>query len=606
MTLAINPVQQLFSQALLQHQNGHLEAAQAGYEAVLQHNPKHVDANHLLGMLLSSKQDYVRALSYLEQAIALHPKEYSFWGNRALALEGLQNYDEALASFDRALSCKQDCPITWYNRGNILKKLGKLEEALHSFERAVAVDNNFLPSLLNASIVLQGLCKFDEALEVLNRALRINPSAAEIYLNRGNIFKELKQYTTALQNYEQAIALQANYAGAHMNRGLTFQAMNQFERAFECYDTALSFDPNDAEIHYNRAVIYHSLQQFDHALTCYDQAIAVNPQHANSYWNKASLHLIQGQYELGWLFYEWRWKIEKGPYKRSFSQPRWVGDQPLDGKTILLYNEQGMGDTLQFCRYVPQVKALGATVILAVDELLEDLVKNSPLGMDMLLTGGSPIPQFDFHCPILSLPLALRCFTEQAIPRNIPYLFTPRDKILAWCNKLGPRTKPRIGLVWNGGQHLEQQKAISARRDISFGLIARLNRPDIDFYSLQKGEPAESELITTHAQHWQGDNFHVLTQDIHHFSDTAALIYHLDLVIAVDTSTAHLAGAMGKPVWLLNRFDSCWRWLLGRDDSPWYPTMHIFQQQQPDDWESVLLRVSEALDHWRRNYDARH
>jgi hypothetical protein len=267
----------------------------------------------------------------------------------------------------------------------------------------------------------------------------------------------------------------------------------------------------------------------------------------------------------------------------------------VKSKTILLHSEQGLGDTIQFCRYANLVKAQGATVILQVEAPLVRLLSTLK-GADLVVERGAALPDFDLHASLMSLPRAFRT-SLQTVPAEVPYLSAEPDEIAAWARKLGPRTRPRVGLVWAGGFKQERPDlwSVYRRRDAPLRMLAPLARADVDFVSLQKGEPAESELADLDAAGWDGPAMLNPAADLHDFSDTAALIENLDLVIAVDTSTAHLAGALGKPVWILNRFDTCWRWMLERTDSPWYPTARLFRQKSFNDWEPVVRDVAEAL-----------
>ena len=274
----------------------------------------------------------------------------------------------------------------------------------------------------------------------------------------------------------------------------------------------------------------------------------------------------------------------------------WLGEESLQGKTVLLHSEQGLGDTIQFCRYAQMVSDLGARVILQVQRPLR-LLMTSLQGVDQLLAEGDALPAFDFHCPLMSLPLAFK--TELAtVPAPVPYLKADPVKKLYWQEKLGTRHKLRVGLVWAGGFRPEQPElwGVNERRNIDLAKLAVLKNERIDFYSLQKGMPAEADPARLKAGGWDGPDLIDYTSELADFSDTAALIDNLDLVISVDTSTAHLAGALGKPVWILNRFDTCWRWLLDRSDSPWYPTARIYRQQQFGDWSSVVSAVNTELD----------
>ena len=579
------------------------EAALAAYNQAISIYPQYVEAYYSRGLILVGLKQYQLALEDYKTALSLRPdfaEVHLSCGNLWYALE---QYEAAVASYDRAIHYKADFVSAFYNRGNALQACKQREAALMSYQAATRLKPDYVEAYFNQGVVLGELKRFADALACYEQALILQPDYAEAHCGRGLILQAQNQLQQALDCYSVAIQIRPDYAQAYSNRGTVLADMGKPQAALQDYQRALQLQPDNVETFSNQGSALFQLGDIDGALASYNQALAIDPQAPNAHWNRALMWLIKGEFALGWSEHEWRWQRETftSP-KRNFTQPLWLGETVISGKTLLLHTEQGMGDSLQFCRYVPFLKPLGAKLILEAERPLVTIL-NSLDGALTVLEKGQALPAFDYHCPLLSLPLACGTRSPEVVPADVPYLFASPSKIEVWHEKLGTKTKPRVGLVWNGGRHLNQPKlsSINARRDISFELIARLNRPDIDFYSLQKGEPAESELITTHARHWQGDNFHVLTQDIHDFSDTAAFIYHLDLVIAVDTSTAHLTGAMGKPVWLLNRFDSCWRWLLERDDSPWYPTMRLFRQPQAGDWDSVINAITNALEKWLKD-----
>jgi hypothetical protein len=301
--------------------------------------------------------------------------------------------------------------------------------------------------------------------------------------------------------------------------------------------------------------------------------------------------LLIGDFDRGWKQHEWRWET-KSNQKRNFVQPLWTGREDIAGKTVLLHAEQGLGDTMQFCRYVPLVAARGACVIVEVQKPLQALMR-SLSGAAQILSQGDPLPSFDLHCPLLSLPLAFGTRVE-TIPSATPYLSAPAAKMRAWQDRLGSHQKPRIGLVWAGNPRIGLPNAnrIDPQRSIVFDQLAPLLQIiGYEFYSLQKGDDAVAQLrdspLRAQVTDW--------TNDLHDFSDTAALVANLDLIVTVDTSVAHLAGALGKPLWLMNRYNTCWRWLLDRNDSPWYPTARLFRQDQTRNWDSVITCIHAAL-----------
>ena len=480
--------------------------------------------------------------------------------------------------------------------GVVAYQTHKHERAVELIAKAIEINPDMAEPYSNIGLALRALERLDEALASYDKALAIKPDYTEAYNNRGNVLKDLNRQDDALVSYDKALALKPNYADAYFNRGNALLDLKRLDEALACYDKALALKPDYADVLTNRGTVLKDLKRLDAAIADYDRAIAIKPDFAGAYWNKSLALLVVGDFAKGWELYEWRWlKGKTPPTQRYAAQPLWLGVESLKDKTILLHSEQGFGDTIQFCRYAKLVAQLGATVLLEVQPALLKLLSGLE-GVSQVVTEGETLPPFDYHCPLMSLPLAFRT-TIGTIPADIPYLKADPGKAAYWHTKLGVHDKPRVGLVWSGGFRPYQPEiwAVNERRNISLELISRINLPGIDFYSLQKGEPAESELVRRKLEVWPESSLFNFTQELHDFSDTAALVENLDLVICVDTSMAHLAAAMGKPVWILNRFDSCWRWLLDRDDSPWYPTAKLYRQQRMGDWESVLDRVKTDL-----------
>jgi hypothetical protein len=354
------------------------------------------------------------------------------------------------------------------------------------------------------------------------------------------------------------------------------------------YDRALALRPDYAEAHTNRGVTMHVLERFDEALQCYERALAARPDFAEAHYNEGLSRLLTGDFNRGWAKHDrWREIAQFKHAERNFGQPRWTGSQAIAGKTILLHAEQGFGDTIQFCRYAPRVAALGAHVILEVQEALRDLIQRSLDGVVQMASKGDAMPPFDMHCPFLSLPLAFG--TRLAtIPRETPYLRASSQAAANWSARLPPGRRPRIGLAWSGRpEHNNDQN-----RSIDLAsFLSPLQGIDATLVSLQREVRAADAVVLQQ----RSDLIH-FGEELKDFSDTAALVANMDLVVAVDTSVAHLAGALAKPVWLLLPFIPDWRWLLGRDDSPWYPTMRLFRQDNSRQWDSAFHRLRAALD----------
>ena len=616
--------------ALAMHHQGRLAEAEALYREILQTQPQHFDALHLLGLIAVQNNQPQVACELISRALRIQPDNAEAHYNLGVAHAANQQPELAIKSYKQATRWQPTHVKAHYNRANLLRELGRLEDALADYRRVLELDAKHLQALYNCAVTLQELQQPHAALECFARVLRLDPNLSLAHFNRGLILHEQVQLEAAIAAYDRALQADGNLVSAYFNRGLALHDLNRLEEALDCFEQVLCRYPNHAQAYNSRGNTLMMLGQLDAALASIEQAICLQPDYAHAYnsrgrvlqhlgrieeaiaaydlalqadenlvatyWNKSLALLASAHFEEGWRLYEWRREVAQFKNKiPPFKQAPWLGGQDIAGKSILLYAEQGFGDTLQFCRYVPLVKALGVRVLLGVGPPLIKLLR-SLAGVDMLISGDD-VPKFDFHCPLMSLPLALKTFSESDIPAAVPYLAADADLVRAWAARLPAKTKLRVGLVWNSGLHINQPEAweCNARRNLPFELMAQLNHPDVDFFSLQKGEPAESALPAQLAQYWPTPNFYNLTEHIQDFADTAAVIAHLDLVISVDTAVAHLAGALGKPVWLLNRFDSCWRWLINRKDSPWYPTMQIFQQPQMGDWQSVITKVRAAL-----------
>ena len=444
---------------------------------------------------------------------------------------------------------------------------------------------------------------------VLNYELALleNPSDFKVLSNLGAALQKLRRFQDALSCYDQAIAITKEYASIYNNRGVTLQELHQLDNAINDFDRAIDLSPRYTEALVNRGFTKYLKNDFAAAVNDYMQATQIDPNFSAAHFNLSLCQLAMGEYAQGWRNHEWRWKAVPEMSFRHFSdqQALWHGES-LQGKTILLYAEQGLGDSIQFCRYVPLIKALGARVILqAPNELLELLTTLE--GVDSVVSDVNDAKAYDFQCPLMSLPLVFQ--TElSTIPKADSYLSANAQRTEYWRARLREYKRLKVGLVWSGGFRSDQPKlwGLNNRRNLPVAYLEKFQHIDADFFSLQKGEPAETELSQVLKAAWCGPVIHPYGQEFRDFADTAAFIENLDLVISVDTSCAHLAGALGKPVWILNRFDSCWRWLIGRDDSPWYNSARLYRQSKDGDWDSVISRVVADLTQKTSNLKPSH
>jgi len=468
--------------------------------------------------------------------------------------------------------------------GVLSSQAGQHQEGARLIRLAAAISPGEASIHINLGLVLRELGQLAEAASSLRRALKLRPDVADIHLNLGVILAEQGEAEAAVACYRRALALQPGNAETLNNLGNLLREQGNWEEAETCLRGALALQPGAASTYNNLAVTLAEQGRLDEALTAYRLALALQPDLPEAHYNFGMALLRQGNLAAGWAEYEWRWGTRlMMAGRRPFSQPQW-GGAPGAGGTLLIHAEQGFGDTLQFCRYAELAAARGWRVVLEVQAPLVRLLRGLSR-VAAVIAHGEALPAFDSHCPMMSLPRALGTVTE-TIPGAAPYLHPDPAAVAHWQSRLPVRAGKRVGLVWAGSAraHAPALAALDKRRSVPLSRLAPLfGVPGIEWLSLQKdGDPEGFPLLN-------------LMGEMADFADTAALIANLDLVISVDTAVAHLAAAMGKPVWLLNRFDSCWRWPQGRHDSAWYKSMRIFPQPRAGDWESVVTDIVAAL-----------
>lgn len=626
--IAINPMNATFysNRGNALQELKHFEAALASYDRAITLNPKLIQAFNNRGNALKALKMPAAAISSFDRAIRLKQDYPEAHCNRGVALADMGRFEDAVASYNTAIGLKPDYAEAYSNRGNAQSARRMLDAAVQSFDKAIALKPNYAEAYSNRGVVLLDQIQLDAALASFEKAIALNPDYAEAYSNRGNVLcalkrvgeaissydraividpflykahcnrgnalRELQQFDAALSSYDHAISINAAYAEGHCCRGNALRELGQLDAAITSYDRAIGLKPDYADALINRGVVLHEQGQLGAAIANFDAAINAKPDYGEALFNKSIALLRNGDFTEGWRLYEWRFSVEKAAgAARKFSEPLWLGKESLAHKTILLHSEQGLGDTIQFCRYARMVAGLGARVILEVQEPLLGVMKSLE-GVSELVSNRTEHRQFDYHTPLMSLPLAFQT-TVNTVPAAPHYLLADANQVAEWAMRIGERRGLKVGLVWSGGYrpNRPELRAVNQRRNIPLSRFAVLRDIDVEFFSLQKGQPAEAELVELEDKGWNGPAIANVASDLRDFSDTAALIQNLDLVISVDTSVAHLAAALGKQIWLLNRFDSCWRWLEGRDDNPWYPTMKIYRQARHGDWEGVIERV---------------
>jgi tetratricopeptide (TPR) repeat protein len=578
---------ELLSRAIAFHRAGMLTEAEELYRKVLAADPEHFDSLHLLGVLAYQRGNYSDAVRQIDTALRLNPDVADAYNNRGNALKKMGRFEEARASYDRAIALKSDDAASYNNRGSVLKDLKRFDEATADFERAIALKPDFAEAFNNRGNVAFELKRFENALADYNEAIARKVNNFDAYNNRGNALKELDRSEEALASYDQALRLKPDYAQAFYNRGTTLYNLRRLEEALPDLNEAIRLNPAHAEAFYNRAMVLRDLHRIDDALADFDRAISLKPDYTDALWNRGMCRLLAGRYREGWPDYEWRWHTaQMVSSRRPFRQRQWGGKTDILGKTILLHSEQGYGDTIMAARYIRRVVESGARVILDVPIAVVPLIERIE-GVAATLSKGQFLPAFDLHCPMMSLPGVFET-TLETIPDDVPYLSVPGAYAEKWAQRLPKRGLPRLGISWGGNPEFkyDTERSIGLRP-----MLPLLQRADAQYFSVQKDlREGDAEILRVNQQ------VTPLGDAIENFADTAAIIASLDLIITSDTAVAHLAGALGKPVWVLLQFTPDWRWLLDRDDSPWYPTVRLFRQPHRDDWNAVIADVGRALD----------
>jgi tetratricopeptide (TPR) repeat protein len=494
--------------------------------------------------------------------------------------------DEAEQIYRQVLSDQPNNAHAWHLLGVVAHQKGAHDEAARYIEWALHLNPVQPEANNNLGLVYQALGKLTEAAVFHRRALALNPAFAEAHRNLGICLENEGKHDEAICCSRRALELRPEFAEAHFDMGLAFRNKGMLDEAVHSYQRALELKPDYAAAYHNLGNALTGQLKLDEAADCYRRALELEPTDAETHNNQALLMLLTGDFVQGWAESEWRWKTGVMP-SRPFPQPRWNG-QPLDGQTILLHAEQGLGDTIQFIRYAPLIKAFDGIVLVCCQKLLVRLLATCP-GIDQIVAAGEELPPFDVHLPLLSAPGVLGT-TLETIPANVPYLFADSQLVDQWRQRFANLKGFRIGINWHG----RTGHGAFRLRDIPlecFTSIADL--PGVQLVSLQQG-PGRSELAqTAHLSIFDpGDN---VDKEHGAFMDTAAIMMNLDLVITSDTSIPHLAGALGVPVWLALPFAPDWRWLLDRSDTPWYPTMRLFRQKTPGDWTTVFDEIKLAL-----------
>jgi tetratricopeptide (TPR) repeat protein len=587
----------IIEEAMNAYQNNNAEKAFKLLNRALLKDLNNKDILNALGDLNYLSNNMMKALDCWEKSLAINYNQVDILFNTALIYQQNNEHKKALELYSRLLAINPNDVESLNNRGNVNRKLSMYDKAIEDYESALEKGFKTFEVFYNLAISFDELNLYEDAIHSYASALSLNSNVPEIYLNFANSLTVIGRYEESLQLINQGalIGTALDQAKLINTKGIVFLHQYRWSEALECFDRAIEIDKDYAEAHNNKACIfmYRNTSQSEEFFI---SALKIKPDYIDAKFNLATFYLSNGRYEEGWKTYECRYNLLK---LKKIKSPHWTGEEQVKNKIVYVYPEQGFGDFIQFCRYVPMLEAMGAKIWLEVPKALQSIASS----LDCKFKLVENIKEgFDYHCPIMSLPLALKTNIKN-IPAPKKYLYADPEKIIEWGKKLGSKKRLRIGVVWQGGTRKKDPRSwgVNNKRNINITLLKELFIQDIDIFSLQKGADAEKELRA-----FNNENTHLAIHDytdlLLDFSDTAALIENLDLVITVDTAVAHLSASLGKETWILNRFDTCWRWFSDhRSSSPWYPSVRIFTQKEPGQWEGVVREVGVELKNYITN-----
>jgi tetratricopeptide (TPR) repeat protein len=575
--------------SIILHGLGKLDLALASIHSALATNNADPRFHHFLGILISLKGQHQDAAKAFRKAFLLQPDNADLAYNLANALKAQGLWEAAITYYEKAVILNANFTDAFFNLGNTYQETGDFDRAKTCFEACLRIQPDFVKAHHNMGVILNRTGDIPGALKRFETVIQLQPDFAEAHNNIGNILLSKNQLDSAVKYFQNAVSIRKDYAEAHYNLGVALNGLTEFEAARSAFTKAINERPGFVEAYNNLGVALQNLGEIREAEAVLNKALSLKPDFAEAVWNRSLVRLLSGDLLNGFKEYEVRFRKpdQTSIYPHSFEVPRWDG-MSFKGRRLLVHYEQGFGDTLQFVRYLPMVKSRGGTVIFEVQSELYSLLNNLE-GIDSLIEGQkkcSPGVPFDCVIPLLSLP-GIFGTRMDTIPQKVPYVFPDSVKAEYWRKRISVGKDFKVGIVWAGnlnnpkGRH----RSCSLKHFIPIG-----GMPSVTLYGLQKGDAVE-EIEKLH------DSIQVanLADSLTDFSDTCAIIANLDLIISVDTAVAHLAGAMGKPTFVLLSTPCDWRWLLDREDSPWYPTMTLFRQPRKGEWESVFKQVRLAV-----------
>ena len=555
------------------------------FKKALKIKPDYVEVHNNMGIAFKDQGDQEKAIKSFKQAIEIKPDFYEAYNNIGVVLKDQGDQEKAIENYEHAVKIKPDYVEAYYNMGNAFKTQGKLEEAIEAYNKAVSIDPDYFKAYNNLGNSLRERGKLEDSIDAFNKALIVNPDYAETHNNMGITLQEMGKLQEAIEAYNKAVLINPKYAEGYNNMGNTFRNQEKLEESLGAYSKALSINPNYADAYNNMGNSLREIGKLEEAIEAYNKALSIKHDYADIYWNLSLINHLRGNLIDGFELYEYRLKKEEITVRPARIPFKWDGKQSLRGKHFLVYEEQGLGDTIQFCRYLPLLEEKGAKVSFKVKSKLHQLLGTLKTKADFL----SEMPldeRIDFESPLLSLPYLFGT-SLSTIPGQNPYLYAQEDVFKTWKKTLSGDTF-KIGICWQGSK-----RPLDIGRSFPLSLFEGISKiPTVELINLHKGEGNKqleeiSFLLTT-----LGSQFDSGPDS---FIDTAAVMMNCDLIITSDTAVAHLAGALGCQTWVALKYIPDWRWMLDRTDSPWYPTIKLYRQKIRGEWIDVFKKMEKNL-----------
>ena len=562
------------------------DAAIESYKQALRIKPDYAEVHNNMGTALSDKGDFEGAIESYKHALKIKPDYLGAYYNMGSVMKDKGDFEGAIESYKQALRIKPDYASAYNNMGNALSSKGDLAEAIESYKQAIRIKPDFAGAYNNMANAMKNKGDLVEAIESCKQALKIKPDYADAYYNMANAMKDKGDLAEAIESYKQALKIKPNYASAYYNMGNALNEKGSPEAAIDSYKQAIKIQPNYADAYSNMGIALTDKGDVEAAIDSYKQALKIKPNFADAYYNFSLLYLLLGDLDKGFKYYEWRLKmIKERPVTPARTNLIWDGEQSLNGKHFVVYEEQGLGDIIQFCRYLPVLEQKGANVTFKVKSNLHALLRT----LDSKTSLNTSLPEenkIDFESPLMSLPYLLKT-SWKLIPITSPYLYADQSKVATWGEKLS-KDSFKVGICWQGGT-----TKIDVGRSFSLSLFEGISKiPNVQLISLHKGEGEGQTTNIGFDLTTLGSGFDA-GQDA--FLDTAGVMMNCDLIITSDTSVAHLAGALGRPTWVALQYVPASFWMLERPDSLWYPTMTLFRQKSRGDWVGVFDTIEQNL-----------